>query len=137
MSYASVADFKARVTERAYEGIPDSLITIHLEDASALLDSYLYGKGYPVIPLPSYGNDVRGNIISIALFTVLKSAGYNMQSDADDGVRTGYEDAMRWLDRVANGTINLAPGGAPPRNGMGLIQVFRMDDEDETDGRWI
>lgn len=135
MSYATVADFKARVPERAYTGIPDPIILQHLADASAILDSYLYGKGYPVIPLPSVGNDVKGYMVSIALWTILRVKG---KSTEDEDARLGYEDAMRWLDRVADGTINLAPGGGtPPRNGMGLAQVFSASDDDESGGRWV
>ena len=137
MSLVTVAEFKSRVPERVYKGQPDALILTHLSDASAVLLSNVTGLGY-VLPLTGYGEDVKGVICRIALYTFLTAVGFNQANGPDEAVRLGYEDGMAWIEKVRRGFINMSADTiTPARNAMGLAQVFASDEDDETDGRWI
>lgn len=136
-SLVTVAEFKSRVPERVFKGQPDALILKHLEDASAVLISNVSGLGY-VLPLTGYGEDVKGTICRIALYTFLTAVGFNSTNGPDESVRLGYEDGMAWIEKVRRGFINMsAETITPVRNAMGLAQVFSSSDDDDDDGRWI
>lgn len=132
--YASVADFKNRTTERAYSGMSDAFILAHLTDASELADAYLSQRGYEV-PLTTVGNDLKGAICKIALYTAMTAYGYNPNSQAEEAVRMQYEDAMAFLRDVAKGVANLNTAiTVAARTANGVAEVIRGDDEDC--GRW-
>lgn len=87
----------------ALAGIPTGDQDAALEAASDLADSYLRSRF--TLPLTVWQDDLRRAVCSIAAYDLLSSRGYNPDAGADTNVRQRYEDAIRWLERVAAGQV--------------------------------
>jgi phage gp36-like protein len=86
-----------------------------LERASALADSYL-AQRYPV-PLARWGGDLLRVVCDVAAYDLLTQKPINVPAEPWTP-RVRYEDALRWLDRVARGELrpsNLPTSTEPPR----------------------
>jgi phage gp36-like protein len=70
-----------------------------LEDASAVIDTYIAGR-YPV-PLPAAPIVLIPYCLDIARYRLWRN------TDAPEDVRKRYEDAIRWLEMLAKGTVKL------------------------------
>lgn len=89
------------LTDRAFTGnIDDEVLDGALNRASAEIDSYLAGR-YPV-PWSDTPRILVGRCCDIARY-LLCGAGTQMTEE----VRLRYEDAIRYLERVADGRITL------------------------------
>lgn len=89
------------LTDRSFTGdIDDEVLTGALNRASAEIDSYLVGR-YPV-PWPDTPGVLIGRCCDIARY-LLCGADKQMTEE----VRTRYEDAVRYLERVADGRHGL------------------------------
>jgi phage gp36-like protein len=104
----------ATTTDLARIGIASnalaSLDTAAKEDAldacSSLADGYLSGRY--TLPLSAWADDLRLHVAGMAAFRLLAARGYNPQVANDEVIRLLWEDAIRWLERVAAGTITPA-----------------------------
>jgi phage gp36-like protein len=75
-----------------------------LTDASAVIDTYL---GRYALPLPVNPPVLVPYCLDVARYRLWRN------SDAPEDVRKRYEDAIRWLELVAKGTVKLV---IPPVN---------------------
>lgn len=75
-----------------------------LDVASALIDGYLRQRY--VLPLVAFVPDVTWAAIAIASYDLLSARGYDPGVQDNGNVRLRYEDAIKWLERVANGEIS-------------------------------
>ena len=72
--------------------------------AAAVAESYL-AVAY-TLPLTSWGDDLRRAVCMIAAWDILGgNRGFNPEQGSDTAVRLRYEDAIRWLERVASGAV--------------------------------
>ncbi len=110
--YASVDDFRelsgvgSYVAQDSDEVVVERLLSV----ASSVVDGYLSVR-YPTplaAPLVAKRVDVRRTACHVAAWDFMCSRGWNPElAPAGDTVKTNYDNAMRWLERVANGTINI------------------------------
>jgi len=115
MSYATPDDMLAafgedtliELTDRAEVGAVDqTILAAALAAADAEIDAYV--ARVAVLPLPRVPGVLRGIGVSIARWRL---------SDQPDGrERVDYEDAVRQLEQIAKGLIDLGlpAGGDPP-----------------------
>uniref|UniRef100_UPI0011A04266 gp436 family protein n=1 Tax=Yersinia rohdei TaxID=29485 RepID=UPI0011A04266 len=89
------------LTDRDFTGqIDDHVMDVKLTQASAEIDSYLAGR-YPT-PWPDTPGILVGRCCNIARYLL---CGAGTQNTED--VRERYEDAIRYFERVAAGTVTL------------------------------
>jgi phage gp36-like protein len=89
------------LTDRSFLGEIDAVVmTAKLQQASAEIDSYLSGRY--VTPWTDTPRVLVGRCCDIARY-LLCGAGTQMT----DEIRLRYEDAIRYLERVADGRITL------------------------------
>lgn len=89
------------LTDRDFTGqIDDHVMDVKLTQASAEIDSYLAGR-YP-IPWPDTPGILVGRCCDIVRY-LLCGAG----TQSTDEIRERYEDARRYFEKVAAGTITL------------------------------
>jgi phage gp36-like protein len=69
-----------------------------LDAASALADSYLQSRY--VLPLVTWGNDLKRIVAVIAAYDLITTRGYSPAGNADENVRQRYLDALKWLEAV-------------------------------------
>jgi phage gp36-like protein len=101
MTYATRDDlFRLGLPEGALRGVSPATIEDALEAASRLADSYLRAR------------------YAIAAYDLMAVRCYDPVRGADEVLRLRYEDAIRWLERVA-------AGGASPEVRDSSIDVGR------------
>jgi phage gp36-like protein len=84
-----------------------------LTAASAEIDGYLIGRY--ALPLASPPAILNGLCCKIARYRLMTTA-------PDEVARKGYEDAVRYLELVARGQVNLiAPADVPAAAGAGSV----------------
>ncbi|ENA3448820.1 DUF1320 family protein [Yersinia enterocolitica] len=89
------------LTDRNFTGqIDDHVMVVKLTQASAEIDSYLAGR-YP-ISWPDTSGILVGKCCDIARFLLCGAETQNT-----DEIRERYEDARRYFEKVAAGTITL------------------------------
>lgn len=106
MSYATLDDLVSRygeeelvqITGPASGVIDGAVVAGALADADAMIDGYLAGR-YP-LPLASVPPNLTLIACAVARYLVWKDL-------ASEEVRKRYEDAIRYLERVASGGIPL------------------------------
>ena len=112
MAYAGVADLIQRFGERELidnttpEGMPRATIdqlrvSQVLTDASALIDSYLNRRF--VVPLEDVPASVVNACCRIARFDLAQTGA----TQPTENMRTDRQDAIRWLELLARGTVTL------------------------------
>jgi phage gp36-like protein len=73
--------------------------------ASARIDSYL--RQQYVLPLTRVGQDVREACAIIAAYRVLSVRGLKPgENPEDQSIRIAYEDTIRWLEKIAAGSVS-------------------------------
>lgn len=77
-----------------------------LVHGSDLAAGYL-GSQY-ALPLLAWGDDLAGHTAAVAAYRFMVSIGYSPEG-RDEHIRTMYEDAIRWFERIAKG--ELSPDG--------------------------
>lgn len=120
------------LTDREYTGtVDDDVLNGALTQASAEIDSYLCGR-YPV-PWTDEPRVLVGRCCDITRY-LLCGAGTQMTEE----IRLRYEDAIRYLERVADGRITLGRNnsGEVPRSGTGarMVSAGRVFGRDQTRG---
>ena len=105
MTYATLDDlFRLGLPEGALRGVPTATLEDALEAASRLADSYLRARY--TLPLTSWDEALTRAVAAIAAYDLLAVRGYDPTRGADEVVRLRYEDAIRWLERVASGAVS-------------------------------
>jgi phage gp36-like protein len=103
-AYASLTDLtQLGLPTAALTEIDDATRTASLEAASSLADGYL--AAVYTLPLTSHGSDLTRAVVSIAVYDLMVRRGYSADG-ADEEIRRRYEDAIRWLEKVAAGLIS-------------------------------
>ena len=116
--YASTADL-------AMLGLPDNVLVVdapvvqaHLEDASALIDTYLrsqYKLPIKVDTGGSYPRSLRNACVVLASYSLIQYIGYN-PNNSDAHYESRYHDMVGnpnvsgssgWLDKLASGSVSL------------------------------
>ncbi|MEW7001901.1 DUF1320 domain-containing protein [Serratia ureilytica] len=93
------------LTDRKYTGQIDAEVMAQaLEQSSAEIDGYLAGR-YPT-PWPDTPRVLVGRCCDIARYKLCGSG-----TQCTDLIRERYEDAIRYLERVADGRITGPPTG--------------------------
>jgi len=73
--------------------------------ASARIDSYL--RQQYVLPLTRVGQDIREACAIIAAYRVLSVRGLKPGENPEDAnIRLQYEDTIRWLEKIAAGSVS-------------------------------
>lgn len=104
MAYATRDDLaRLGLPQAVISAIPLTDQDAALEAASDLADSYLRARY--TLPLLSWQDDLRRAVCHIAAYDLLVRRGFN-PTGADEQVRLRYEDAIRWLERVAQGLLS-------------------------------
>lgn len=102
------------LSDRDYTGeIDDDVLNGGLERATATIDSYLAGR-YPV-PWTDTPGILTGKCCDIARYELTGA-----QTQNTEEIRQRYEDAIRYLERVADGRITLGrlPDGSVAQGGV-------------------
>lgn len=138
MTIATVADFRNRATERSLEGLDNAFIQGFLDEAESEIVSLLSPRGYET-PLTFVGGtppeDLKGHQIRMALYRLMTARGFNQNSDAEIALRDGYLDAIKYLDRIAAGEVNLNVAMvATARRQSRLAGVFNVNSGSPTRG---
>lgn len=106
MAYADATDLERYgLPPDALEEIDSDTKTAALEAASKVADGYL-GSAF-VLPITAHGEDLTRAVVAIAVYDLMTRRGYNPDG-TDSNIRLRYEDAIRWLDRVAAGRLTPA-----------------------------
>ena len=85
--------------------------------ASDLADGYLARQ--LTLPLSEWGDDLRRHVCAIAAYDLMTQRGYNPEG-GDSNLRLRYEDAVRWLERVASGTVRPAVTDSTPTSSTAM-----------------
>lgn len=120
------------LSDRDFTGeINDDVLNGGLERATATIDSYLAGR-YPV-PWTDTPGILTGKCCDIARYELTGAETQNTEE-----IRQRYEDAIRYLERVADGRITLGrlPDGSVAQGGSvsRFSSAGRVFGRSETDG---
>ena len=119
MTYATQANLITRfgeqeiteLTDRTNTGIDAAVVSKALADADAEINGYVSAKHeLPLNPVPAVLERLACEIARYYLY----------EDRVTEQVRRRYEDARKWLQGVANGTVSLgvdASGDAPASSG--------------------
>jgi phage gp36-like protein len=132
MQFATVGDFSDRWGEEAIElsnldtpnatAINVTVLNSHLQDASEMMESYLWRY---TLPFPQIPNSLRSCCLDIARYRAYR----DVRDESD--VRRRYEDWIKWLESVAAGKVKLGTAGSPPEEvgggGVGEIAFIQGD----------
>ncbi len=104
-AFASPSDLaRLGVGAAATVGIASADIAAALDAASSLASGYLAAQY--TLPLASWGDDLRRAVCMIAAYDLIGgNRGFNPENGADVTLRLRYEDAIKWLEKVAAGTV--------------------------------
>jgi phage gp36-like protein len=113
MSYATLADLTTYgLVSSALSTVDSATKQAALDAASERVDGYFRSRY--VLPLTSWGEDVKEATVSIAVWILMVRRGFMPTAGADNLIRERYLDAVQWLNRVGRQEIqpNVAPTSA-------------------------
>ena len=121
MPYATLADLVARFGEQELIDQTDRLsgtnvdaavVARVLDDASAIMSSYLAGRyALPMATVPAL---LVGLCCDLARYALYPDA-------APDLVKERYQNALKLLARIADGTLKLGLSGPPAQAGLSQV----------------
>jgi len=102
--------------------IDAEVVTLALDDATALIDSYL--RKLYALPLSTVPTVLTKSCADIARYFLWGEA-----ADPKGPIASAYRDALSWLGQVADGTVQLEANGVPsPGAGDGArVQASRPE----------
>lgn len=118
-SYATITDLQtAGVPPGVLSSVDTAVQELALERASRLADTYLRDRYHLPLTAP-YDPSLVDAVVQIACWRLMMRRGFSPQQGTDTAFRVGYEDAMEFLKRVANGiaqldVIQASPGAEEP-----------------------
>lgn len=121
-AYATRAEmYVLGLNSGAFAGISTDAQDSALASASRTADSYLI-KRFD-LPLQEWGEDLRETVSVVAAYRILAARGFSEQGEAEQ-LRLRYEDAIKWLTKVASGGVTPvdvvdASGGANSTDAAG------------------
>jgi len=140
MSYSAKADILNQLdeptlielTDDAGAGeVDDDIVTRAIADADATIDAYCQGR-YEV-PLDATPDKIRQISVDIAIYNL-----YSRRDDtAPDTRKDRYKDAIRFLEKVAGGEIELGaatPAPSTTGNEADIAYNDRIFDRDKMEG---
>ena len=71
--------------------------------ASRLADSYLAARF--TLPLIAWQQDLTRAVVAIATYDLMSQRGFSPAPGSDENIRLRYEDAIRWLEKIAAGLV--------------------------------
>lgn len=122
MSYATVAAFKARVSDRIVtqlasedgQTVDDSVIQQALDDAAGVIDGYLAKVTADHRPADAI---LTPYAVDIALYRLARRRpGLEVEN-----IKAGHDEAVRFLTRIAEGKLSGAGGDGLSPSGAGSI----------------
>ena len=108
--YATIEDIKSDLPPAFFLGPlapTDAQILAKIEDVSAEVDGYIASK-YTLPLSPPYDRALTHNVTHIVIWHLFLARGFNPDSPGDQAIRYMYEDAGKWLMRLAEGKIRLS-----------------------------
>lgn len=128
MTYATQADLVERYGESMLRDLTDradppagaidgAVVSRALADTDAAIDGYLVRRY--VLPLPSVPPLLRDVALSIAIYKLHRDI-------TSEKIRNDYVDAVKTLNQIAGGTVQLSIDGAVPA-GSGADGVVTTD----------
>ena len=113
-SYATTADLQtAGVPAGVLSSVDTAVQELALERASRLADTYLRDRYHLPLAEP-WDPALVDAVVQIAVWRLMMRRGFSPQQGTDTAFRLGYEDAMNFLKRVANGIAQLDVVQATP-----------------------
>lgn len=113
-SYATTADLEtAGVPPGVLSSVDTTIQELALERASRLADTYLRDR-YKLPLAEPWDPSLVDAVVQIAVWRLMMRRGFSPQQGTDTAFRIGYEDAMEFLKRVANGIAQLDVVQASP-----------------------
>lgn len=107
MAYATIEDLQsAGLPPGALGSVSKTDQRAALERASAIASSYI-GDKYQLPAGQPYDPALVDAVCQIAAWRLLVRRGFNPEQGQDNVIRQGYLDAVKWLERVANGQARL------------------------------
>jgi len=104
--YASAAEFdKFAMPAKAFARMTTDQKNLALQFASRKAASYI--KKRKVLPLVSWGDDLREAVCKLAAYEFMSNRGYKPLSGANSVIRERYNDAIEWLTLVSTGDVEL------------------------------
>jgi phage gp36-like protein len=122
-NYATVGDLEMT-------GLPPGALTsvsyetkvAALSRASAYADTALKARGYTMPLAEPYDPVLVDAVVQIAAYRLMVRRGFDPNAPGDAVLRMGYDDAIAFFRRVANGELSIAQAQAVP--GAGEPQVI-------------
>lgn len=107
-SYATLAEFQAvGLPAGALGSVPVAAQQAALLNASRFADTYLRAGSRLPIAAP-YDPALVDAVCQIAAWRLMQRRGFNPNTPGDAAIRMGYEDAVKFLTRIADGKAHLA-----------------------------
>jgi len=120
-----------QLTDPAGEAIDEEKVLRAITDAAGTIDSYCQ-KGYTV-PLDPVSDKVRQISVDIAIYNL-----YSLKGDtAPDMCKDRHKEAIRWLEKVNKGDIDLGaatPAAINTSNTVVIVSNDRLFDRDKMSG---
>ena len=120
-TYASKTDLvNSGITPEFWTGDlapSDDAINTACNDASCYMDTIIGVSDEITLPLVApYDNTLVKSCVAIAMWYLLAIRGYDPDSQTDKNIRTRYEDADKWLNKIANKKAKLQHQVTTPRS---------------------
>jgi phage gp36-like protein len=134
MAYATRADlYRLGIKQAALTNVSTDDQDAALEAASDVADSYLRSRY--VLPLTSWGDDLKRAVCGIAAWDLLSTRGIAPNNNGNDATKDKSAAAVAWLKDVSAGRAaisggNTIPGPArPPRVASGRPSVYSSNQQ--------
>jgi phage gp36-like protein len=136
--YAVPTDLQAlSLTAAALTGISADEQQAALDSASGVADGYLASRY--TLPITAYGQDLTRAVCNIAAYDLMSVRGYSPDG-SNSTIRDRYDDAIRWLERVAAGTVSpvgVVDSSEDSRGDTTGQFVHQARPSDTTDGAFV
>lgn len=105
MAYATTAQLDSLSSaSQIVSTLEEAAKTEALDVASSLADGYLRQRY--ALPLSAFCPDLTRAVCAIAAYDLLSVRGYDPVAEDNGNIRVRYEDAIKWLERVASSEIS-------------------------------
>ena len=136
--YAIPTDLQSlSLTAAALTGISTDEQQAALDTASGVADGYLASRY--ALPITAYGQDLTRAVCNIAAYDLMSVRGYSPDG-SNSTIRDRYDDAIRWLERVAAGTVSPVGIADSSEDASGSTSgqfVHQARPSDENDGAFV
>jgi len=107
VAYATRTDLhRVGLPAAALAGVSTVTQDAALEAASGLANAYIVRSGYD-LPLSTWPAGLTLHVCGIAAWVLLSTRGFDPSNPSDKAVRMRFDDAIKWLEKVAKGTVSL------------------------------